>query len=359
MNETLLVVSIAAGVSAAAAVLLYRIFREEPARAPERRRPRPQAQVRAQAAPAQLTPDPVRIVHAVALGLEDARERTGAPQIAPGHEEVVARASVLLECVATQPKYAPRKPLLIPELMRAVNDSDTTRRELAAIIARDPALAGELLRLANSPMYRISKQPVEAIERAVVVLGTEGIRSLIAVAILQPVFRVPPGRFARFPEVLWDHAARAAVASETYAAIIDSSDPFAAQLLGLLLGLGRIITFRVMTDAYDEFPALVPDAETFAAVIESSAAGLAAQIAASWGLSARITAALTDDGPDTTGRDGALGRALRFGQAIGALAVLYREELVDEDTAKALMRARRCTDHHFERIWLRLTRKEQ
>ena len=78
-----------------------------------------------------------------------------------------------LQTVASDPKHAPRRPLLLPELVRAVNDSDTTRRELAQIIVRDPALVGSLLKLANSPSTGRGSQPVESFERALAVLGTK------------------------------------------------------------------------------------------------------------------------------------------------------------------------------------------
>jgi hypothetical protein len=101
----------------------------------------------------------------------------------PAEQMKVAMAVAnTLQAVAGDPKYAPRRPLLLPELVRAVNDSDTTRRELAQMIARDPALVGSLLKLANSPIYRRGSQPVESLERALAVLGTMGTRSLVAAA---------------------------------------------------------------------------------------------------------------------------------------------------------------------------------
>ena len=45
-------------------------------------------------------------------------------------------SSSSLQATAADPKHAPRRPMLLPELVRAVNDSDTTRRELARMIAK-------------------------------------------------------------------------------------------------------------------------------------------------------------------------------------------------------------------------------
>jgi HD-like signal output (HDOD) protein len=41
--------------------------------------------------------------------------------------------------------------LLLPKLIQAVNDNQSSGRDIAALIGQDPALAGNLLRIANSP----------------------------------------------------------------------------------------------------------------------------------------------------------------------------------------------------------------
>ena len=155
-----------------------------------------------------------------------------------------------LQAIASDPKYAPRRPLLLPELVRAVNDSDTTRRELAQMIARDPALVGSLLKLANSPIYRRGSQPVESLERALAVLGTQGTRSLVAAALMQPVFRAANGDAAQFAEIVWEHTQRSAAAAEMHAAAVEASDPFTAQLVALVMGLGAIVVYRCVLDQY-------------------------------------------------------------------------------------------------------------
>jgi HD-like signal output (HDOD) protein len=274
------------------------------------------------------------------------------------HAEVAAKVASVLATAATEPRYAPRRPLLLPQLLRAVSDSDTSRRELATMIAKDPALVGSLLKLANSQFYRVNAQPVESVDRAVAVIGTEGIRSLIAAALIQPVFRVSGGEFAQFPEVIWEHTFLAANAAETYAAVVVNSDPFAAQLLALVNGLGAIVVFRVALDQYSARAGLRPDAATIVALLDAHTASVARSIAASWDLSGRILAALEDQVPGTAMHDPTpLGRALRFGRFIGALAVLNTKGIIDDDAAKAALLANGAAGAHFERIWERLAAK--
>jgi HD-like signal output (HDOD) protein len=246
----------------------------------------------------------------------------------------------------------------LPQLLRAVSDSETSRRELSTMIAKDPSLVGSLLKLANSQYYRMNQQPVESVDRAVAVIGTEGIRSLIAAALVQPVFRVSGGEFTQFPEVIWEHTFLAANAAETYAAVVVNSDPFAAQLLALVNGLGAIVVFRVALDQYAAHPQLRPDAATIVSLLDAHTSRVARAVAASWDLSGRILAALEDQVPGAmVAEPTALGRALRFGRFIAALAVLNAKGLIDEDAAKAALQASGASGAHFERIWERLTAK--
>jgi HD-like signal output (HDOD) protein len=281
----------------------------------------------------------------------------GAPAPA-AYEALASQARAVLETVATEPRYAPRRPLLLPQLLQAMRDDEVSRRDLAKIIARDPALAGSLLKLANSAFYRVGDKPVESVDRAVVLLGAQGIRSLVATALVQPVFQLSKQQFPHYPEAVWEHTYRAAAASEAHAAVVEDTDPFAAQLLGLVMGLGSIVVFRVALDRYAARPGSKPDAAVIAMLLDEQAAPVARRIAASWELSERIAEALEDQSAAKEMRARtSLGRSLYFGRLIGALAVLRTNERVNDETAKASMLASGATEFQFERIWVRLIGK--
>lgn len=277
------------------------------------------------------------------------------PSVPAEHFKVAMAVATTLQTVASDPKYAPRRPLLLPELVRAVNDSDTTRRELAQMIARDPALVGSLLKLANSPIYRRGSQPVENLERALAVLGTVGTRSLVAAALLQPVFRASNGDAAQFAEIVWEHTQRAAAAAEVHAAAVESSDPFAAQLVALVMGLGAIVVYRAAADEYAA-RRMQPEPTTIASLLEEQTPKVARQIAATWELSERVIDALDEQRAERVERPASsLGRSLRFGMWIGALSVLRSHDRVDDDAGIATLAAAGGAGERFERLWGRLT----
>ncbi|HXZ60092.1 MAG TPA: HDOD domain-containing protein [Steroidobacteraceae bacterium] len=279
------------------------------------------------------------------------------PADQPLHREVAAAVDALLTGPVLKPEYAPRRPLLLPKLVQAVNDENVSRREQATLIAQDPALAGNLLRLANSAFYRVNAEPVESIDRAVALLGTSGIRSLMAAALLQPVFRTAAGEFKPFPEIIWEHTQYAATAAEAYAAIIADEDPFAGQLLALLHGLGTILVFRAALDEYAR-NGVSADAATVAALIDRHAAAVARRIAQEWELSSRVLTALEEQSPERQlGTLTGLGRSLRFGRYCGAVAVLRRAGCLDDEASKAGVVAGGFAGPDCERIWARLARQ--
>jgi HD-like signal output (HDOD) protein len=277
----------------------------------------------------------------------------------PGHAAVAAAAVAAIEDGARLGQLAPRRPSLLPQLIRAANDDAAPRRELAAIIRRDPSLVGHLLEMANSSFYRMTERPVESIDRAVVLLGSEGIRSLIAAAAMQPIFRVAEGPFPRFGQTIWEHAWRSANAAVVHAAMVERADPFAAELLSLLWGLADVVLFRAVLERYAAAAArgkLRPDARVIAALLESHSARLAGRIGAGWELSEGSLAALEQqagEGEPAT----PLGRSLHFGRLIGALAVLRINGAIDEATARASFPRCPLAREQLERMWVRITEK--
>jgi HD-like signal output (HDOD) protein len=278
----------------------------------------------------------------------------------PEHDHIVAAALAAIGDSATQQRYSPRRPNLLPQLMRAISDEDVSRRELAAIIARDPALVGSLLKMANSAFYRVSSRQVETIERAIVMLGSDGLRSLVAAAVMQPIFRISgAGAFPRFPEIVWDHALRSAHAAIPHAALVERTDPFAAELLCLISGLAEIVLFRAAMDyCATSSRQDRPDPLVIASLLGSQSATFAWRLGADWELSELMLAALEEQivecEPTTP-----LGRSLRFGRCAGALAVLHTNSVIADATVRLSLPEAGLSPSHLKCMWARLLRKHE
>jgi HD-like signal output (HDOD) protein len=237
-----------------------------------------------------------------------------------------------------------------------MND-DASLRSMARIIEQDPALAGNLLQVANSPYYRTTATPVASLERAITQVGTQGLRSLIATALVQPVLTGDTGRFSRFPERIWEYTVYVATAAEAHANRFEEADGFAAQLLGLLHGLGAIVVYRVLHEQYAAHPELEPDPAAYALLLEARTGPTARRIAEAWELSGPLATTLdeTVDSADFAAAS-PLARSLRFGRLAGALVFLCRMGRIGEVPARAALLAAHPPDPRVEKTWERLVK---
>lgn len=291
----------------------------------------------------------------VAYALDDVPREALSEPTASDHAPVFKALSDVLERIEARPQYIPRRPALLPRLLTTVNDPQAALVEISRIIAQDPALTGNLLRIANSPFYRVSSLPVESIDRAVTLVGVQGIRSIIATALLQPVMATGSGAFSRFPELVWEHTLYCAAAAESHAVNVENSEPFVSQLVGLLYGLSAIVVFRLVRDKFAEHPDLAPKPSSVARMLETWVAPTASRIAASWELSERVQYALESQSLAAELQlENSLGRSLKFGRVTGAVIILCRLGRLSEAEARAIVLAGEGRRREMERVWERI-----
>lgn len=202
---------------------------------------------------------------------------------------VLAELDRLLDSPDHAADLVPRVPEVIPQLLRSLRDEAASSAELARQVARDPSLVAELIREANSPYYRSSGQ-VRTIDAALLVLGRNGLRMLLARAAFRPLIGTQNGRHSRqaAPRI-WSHTEKCALAASLLAPGL-GADAFEAYLAGLMDDLGLIVAMRLFdgmldTDALPQDPA-------FVTALLARTRTLAARIALQWELPPPIAAAI-------------------------------------------------------------------
>lgn len=263
----------------------------------------------------------------------------GDETISGKHARVLDSVGAAIGPSLLQRDYFPRRPLQLPKLLKTLNDGEASCRELAQLILEDPALTSAVLQRANSPAFRTTSAPVENVDSAVMLLGTEGLRGTLAMAIMLPVFHVPRGYFDNFAAITWEQAERASAAAEETMRR-RGADAFVAQILGLLSLLAHIVIFRLTMEKYREHPDTLPHAEVFITAIRAHRARIAGLIAASWTLSPASLAALAEQTSEQPGAQiSALGRTTRLCALCGALATLAAHGELGEAEALAALAA--------------------
>ena len=280
--------------------------------------------------------------------------RSGEADPAAGPADAALQATVVtaLEQRDWSARHLPRRPQLLPQLIQTVNDSDASARAMAAIIGQDAVLTGNLLRIANSPVYRLQAKPVDSLQRAVTLVGTDGIRQIISAVLVQPVMQLQCDAFPQFGTVIWEHALLASRAAADHARLVTGEDAFAAQWLGLTQGLGAALVMRTLLDSARGQGEVAPSRALAAQLLECWTLPVASRIAAAWELPPAVHAALLrEDGDGAHG----LSASLRFARAAAAASLLCRHGRIGQAQALAVLEQQHATPAHaLQWIWRRL-----
>jgi len=145
-------------------------------------------------------------------------------------------------------KLPPFSPVLT-RLLATLADEDVSFGELAGIIETDAVLAGNLLRVVNSPLYgRIAA--INSVRHAVAILGSVKIRNLVlglSVSRRWAASKVPPGWNA--PQFN-THSLAVAVLADLIALETPTPYPEGAFTAGLLHDVGKLLIAIAMPEQF-------------------------------------------------------------------------------------------------------------
>jgi HD-like signal output (HDOD) protein len=269
----------------------------------------------------------------------------------PAEQQLREEIFTALRADNLDPKHFPRRPTLMTQLMRAFEDDKTGSDQVSRMIAHDPVLTADVLRLANSTLYRTSPEPIGTIQRAVLVCGMEELRRLVATAMLLPVFRATRTNFPRFPRLLWERTERAARAAEMYAGHYQPADRFEAQMVALLSALGPLVVYGAALDIHARSPHVAPNPDTFMALLRDLSAPMSQRIAKQWDAAPRTVAALSRDPAES------LAVALQVGELLASLSVLELQTVISNDEMAAIASGAGIPDARVFEISQRLVAK--
>jgi len=151
----------------------------------------------------------------------------------------------------------PSLPEVVMQVCRLVNDPHVSATQVNAIMVKDPAMAAKMLRMVNSVYYGLP-EPVNDLEKAIMVLGFKTVRSIaLSVSVLN-AFQQQSATFNM--KSFWAHSAVSAGICRLIAAKTKICDPELAFIIGLLKDLGKLI---LVENAGEEVRAIVAVAREF------------------------------------------------------------------------------------------------
>ena len=139
----------------------------------------------------------------------------------------------------------PPFPLVALRALNVLSGTDTSLRELCDLIRPDPVFAGEVLRIANSPLVAFSKE-ITSVLQASMLLGFRRLRRLVITLGLRSYM---DKSFTPAQQACWRHSVASAMIAERIARW-NSIDRDFAYTAGILHDIGRVALATINPQTY-------------------------------------------------------------------------------------------------------------
>lgn len=167
------------------------------------------------------------------------------------HDQILREETVAGRKV--RPSDLPAPPKSAIRIVQACSSRAISSSDLARIVANDPLLTAELLRVANSAYFGLVSQ-VKSVVRAVTVLGHRALRNMVLCIAMRDALRADaiPGFDI---DVYWEDALRRAVSARCLAELagLDADECFTA---GLLQDFGLLVMLYLMPEQVSHWSTL-------------------------------------------------------------------------------------------------------
>jgi len=147
----------------------------------------------------------------------------------------------------------PSLPHVLVDMLSACQGKHSSFQNISTIISRDAAIAARVISLANSSFYNHGTQ-ISTLERALLVLGTDTIKTIVITASVQQFFSGFNTEHTSFLKKFWQRSLSCALTAKSLAILTSYPNPEEAYLTGLLHNIGELV---LETNYSDQFVQLI------------------------------------------------------------------------------------------------------
>jgi HD-like signal output (HDOD) protein len=133
----------------------------------------------------------------------------------------------------------PTLPDIAIKVKNAVTNGDISAKELAEMIVTDAALSTQIIRVANSPMYR-GESEINNMQMAVSRLGNNTTRTLVTSLVMKQMFRPSSKLLEGLFRKTWEQSANVSAISRALCAFVPHLNSDEAMLAGLIHQIGKL-----------------------------------------------------------------------------------------------------------------------
>lgn len=235
----------------------------------------------------------------------------------------------------------PVMPASVTTLMSELQSDEFDVGALLKVIEREPSMAADVVKLANSAFYKRNEKQVTDLKTAFLNMGSQG---LVEGVVNSYMKNFTPGNniyWRHFGEKIWNHSIQtASFSKELMKESSSQEDQASAYFVGLIRNLGKMIIFQMMVEAFKHVdPSVPPNSLALKRLIDSYSIRLTYTIAKFWELPESV---LTAIGYQESSRYACtpLGQAVFEANSLNELTCLLEEQMIDIEQFKTRCKER-------------------
>lgn len=180
----------------------------------------------------------------------------------------------------------PSLPEVAVRIRRLIDEGTNSAKKISQAVNTDPVIAAKLIKAANSPLFRGTKE-FETSSQAIVRLGMQTTKQLVTSFTLKELFKARSSVLKKRMDTLWQHSIEIAAICYVLARHARGIDPEQGLLAGLLHDIG---TVPILMYA-EEYESLVTDPALLEKTIKTLKTELGSVILKRWSFSEELITA--------------------------------------------------------------------
>ncbi|NRB42357.1 MAG: HDOD domain-containing protein [Pseudomonadales bacterium] len=139
-------------------------------------------------------------------------------------------------------KFMPQLSATTPKVLQCLRDESSSIEKIIKFIHKDAFISAAVLKASNSILYNPGNQRIDSFERAVVIIGRTGLKSIACTSMLKPAPQINK-EDGYFEDAIYAHSQRTAIAAQLIAEPL-GLNPFIAYMAGLFHNIGEVTLYH-------------------------------------------------------------------------------------------------------------------
>ena len=199
-------------------------------------------------------------------------------------QERLLRASLDEALMGLSDESIPKLSKTALALMADLLDPNMLQSKVVTAIQADPALAGKVISIANSPLFISPDMEIKDLNHALSILGVERLKSVVMSSLVADKFEVNSYYFDTFGKALWLHSSEVASNARRLAEKL-GANPNLSYFVGLIHDIGKLMIFKTLVELHSN-QKIEPHPQVFSRLLNDYSHALTRQACEFWALPA-------------------------------------------------------------------------